>query len=841
MIEHGGNLEKLAERAGCAPDELLDFSVNLNPFGPPEGFFSVPFRSMDGLAPYPELHAESLCRLLAEKHAVPETCILFGNGSSELLSLIPRVMADTVRRAVVLVPGYLEYAESCRLAGLPVTPFVLSEEQDFVPDLEQLSAFLKDGDLLFIGNPANPSGVAVEPEKLYALIDSRRDVFFVVDEAFADFSGKSLFPFGRGENLLILRSMTKYYALAGLRMGYSVAPEGVISRMRELQVPWSVGRVARDAAEFLLSLPEKNDSGIADLRTALSDGLRAAGLRVFPSEANYLLVKGPEHLADLLLKKYHIAVRDCSNYPGLSSSFFRVAVRLERENRILLDAIAGALNVPVKARLNLHKKRPALMFQGTCSNAGKSILTAAFCRILLQDGYRPAPFKAQNMALNSYVTPDGGEIGRAQAVQAAACRRVPDVRMNPILLKPESDLGSQVILLGKPIGRYRVREYFAKKRDLWEEVKKAYDSLSSEYDCVVLEGAGSPGEVNLKSSDIVNMRMAEYASSPVVLVGDIDRGGVYASFIGTYATLDPWERSLLCGFAVNKFRGDPGLLADAHAYVERMTGKPVLGVVDYLRDLGLPEEDSVGFSFSRPIEREPDALDIAVIHLGHISNFTDFAALELEPDARMRIVRSASEFGSPDLILLPGTKSTAADLEQLRKSGLADRIIHSSVPVAGICGGLQIMGTRLTDPDGIESSAGSEISCLNLLPLTTVMRNPKTVRHSTASFSGEAVLSGYEIHNGVTHSDDPELETAWSPDGRPLAFRRGRFFATYLHGVFDDDSFRRDFLNRIRVEKGMPEKTTLTHFEIEHALDALADHVRSRIDVPALYRRMGLK
>ena len=340
------------------------------------------------------------------------------------------------------------------------------------------------------------------------------------------------------------------------------------------------------------------------------------------------------------------------------------------------------------------------MLQGTCSNAGKSILTAAFCRILLQDGRRVAPFKAQNMALNSYVTPDGGEIGRAQAVQAEACRLDPDVRMNPILLKPESDLGSQVIVKGRAIGHMKVREYYANKPRLWQTVKSCYDSLAAEYDAIVLEGAGSPGEVNLKANDIVNMNMAAHAGAKVLLAGDIDRGGVYASFLGTYATLTPAERELLAGFAVNKFRGDPSLLADAHSYLERATGKPVLGVVDWQPDLGLPEEDSVNFSFIRPAPKHDRTLDLALIQLGHIANFTDFVPFELEPDVTVRKIRHASELGEPDILVLPGSKSVAADLAMLDREGfrpLIRELVARGCHFVGICGGLQLAGREFLE------------------------------------------------------------------------------------------------------------------------------------------------
>ncbi len=345
----------------------------------------------------------------------------------------------------------------------------------------------------------------------------------------------------------------------------------------------------------------------------------------------------------------------------------RIAVRTAEENERLCHALQDALGVTRKSVG--RRMKPAVMLQGTSSNAGKSIMAAAFCRILLQDGYSVAPFKAQNMSLNSYVTRDGGEMGRAQVVQAQACRIDPDVRMNPILLKPSSDTGAQVILMGKPVGNMDVNTYIRYKPEAFTAVKEAYDSLASEHDVIILEGAGSPAEVNLKHHDIVNMTMARYARSPVILVGDIDRGGVFASFIGTMEVLAEWERALVAGFVINRFRGDKSLLDDAINYVERYTGRPTFGVVPYLQDLGLPEEDSVTFKSGPKEETRPagDVVEIALIDLPHISNFTDFDSLRLEPDVHLSIVREPRDMGHPDVVILPGSKNVIGDLDYLEE------------------------------------------------------------------------------------------------------------------------------------------------------------------------------
>jgi cobyric acid synthase CobQ len=566
--------------------------------------------------------------------------------------------------------------------------------------------------------------------------------------------------------------------------------------------------------------------------------------------ANYLLVRrlhSCNDFYDRLLKEYHIAVRNCGNFRGLDENYFRIGLRTEEENDLLAAAVGNVLDVTVKPSgfyLKKQRRKPSLMLQGTCSNAGKSILTAAFCRILLQDGYDVAPFKAQNMALNSYVTLDGCEMGRAQAVQAEACRLSPDVRMNPVLLKPSSDTGSQVIVLGKPVANMEARKYYTAKTILFDTVKSAYDSLEKDHEVIVLEGAGSPGEMNLKHADIVNMNMARYAESPVLLAGDIDRGGVYASFIGTVETFEPWERDLLKGFIVNKFRGDASLLTAAHDYVYNFTGKPVLGVVPYLKDLGLPEEDSVSFSFTRPCEKFAQTIDVALIALDHIANFTDFTPFEIEPDVNVRKVRKLSELGNPDLIILPGSKNVIGDMEVLRRNGLDTAIkdkVKGGAWLAGICGGLQLAGEIVEDPHGLES-ASKTTAGLGLLPLRTILEKEKILRLTKAVLTADnRQVSGYEIHHGITECGNEQLISMRTSTGEPVGFAAGKVWVTYLHGVFDDDLFRREFIDMIRSDRGLPPlHKVCAEYSTENALNRLADTVRGSVNLREIYKIMGL-
>ena len=502
-----------------------------------------------------------------------------------------------------------------------------------------------------------------------------------------------------------------------------------------------------------------------------------------------------------------------------------------------------------------------VMVQGTASHVGKSVLVTALCRIFRQDGYRVAPFKAQNMSNNSFVTPDGGELGRAQAVQAEACGVEPQVEMNPILLKPEANHRSQVVLLGKPVAK-ATAEYFATAKPmLWENVARSLDTLRSQYDVVVIEGAGSPAEINLKQNEIVNMRVALHSGAPVLLTGDIDRGGVFASLIGTMEILEPKERDAINAFIINKFRGDVSLLEPGLVWLEERTGKPVLGVVPYYRDIEIAEEDSVS------LERREQSmflgdyvLDIAVISLPHISNFDDFDPLNREPGVRLRYVENRDSLGEPDLIILPGTKTTMADLWWLREQGIAAEIqrqAQSGTPVIGICGGYQMMGRRILDPHGVESPEPEEAG-LQLLPVDTVFASVKETHRVSGQVlastgllerSGSAALEGYEIHMGSSNpvgtSSRPfsisRQGQAASEDGAISS--DGRVLGTYVHGLFNSYELRRSLLEQLADWKGaaLPGTTeTGGQLSRDGEYDKLAQTVRNSLDMDLFYRISGL-
>lgn len=453
-----------------------------------------------------------------------------------------------------------------------------------------------------------------------------------------------------------------------------------------------------------------------------------------------------------------------------------------------------------------------LMVQGTASHVGKSTLVAALCRIAANAGYRVAPFKAQNMSLNAAVTPDGGEIGRAQFTQAEAARVVPTVQMNPILLKPTDDQRSQVVLLGRPIGTERAAEYFERRDTLWPVVADSLKALLDSHDLVIIEGAGSPAEINLASREIVNMRVALYAEAPVILVGDIERGGVFASLYGTVALLNEAERRTIRGFLINKFRGDPSLIEPGPGMLAERTGIPTLGVIPYLPDLGLPEEDTLGIPTDRV---ESPIIDIAVVRFPHMANFDDFDPLRRERGVGVRFVDRVDQLGKPDLIVLPGTKTTVADLAWLRTRGFAGALTKDTA-ILGICGGYQMLGREIRDPLHVESPHEC-IEGLGLLPVVTTFEAVKTTRRVAGG--------GYEIHNGISEG--------------PLA--EGCVAGTYVHGLFDEASTRRRMLRQLAANKGIEIDLGPLPRTKDDMFDALAEHISRYCDVPAILRLAGLE
>ncbi len=511
------------------------------------------------------------------------------------------------------------------------------------------------------------------------------------------------------------------------------------------------------------------------------------------------------------------------------------------------------------SRLNLRAR--ALMIAGTSSHAGKSVIATAFCRLFAERGIRVAPFKAQNMSLNSYVTLEGGEIGRAQAAQAEAAGIEPHVHMNPILLKPAGGV-SQVVVLGEPAATLSAREYYAAKDRFWQAAAGAYDDLASRYEIVVLEGAGSPVEINLIEHDLANYRSARHADAAVVIVADIERGGVFAQIVGTWELTPEADRERIVGFLINKFRGDPTLLDSGLRMIESRTGKPVLGVLPYLENLRVDQEDSLSLdddsgSIPDVSGQDGESTDVAVVRVDSISNFTDFDPFRREPGVRLRFVREARELGAPDLVIFPGSKATASDLARLRDRGFADRIEKLARDpdgpiIIGICGGFQMLGDRIDDPEGVESRDPT-VPGLGLLGVVTrfsPIKHRFRVTGSTRTGPIASVVRGYEIHMGRTDRRpdvEPWIELVREPSGETIADGAvdpsGRIFGTYIHGIFDNRLFFNQLIDLLRKRRGLspvdPERGRAFHAARSDRYAPIAEALRTHVDLATIDRALA--
>ncbi len=910
--KHGGDLLLLSKQSNKDINSLLDFSINIRPEGMPEFLKAAILKTINLCERYPSPKAEEAKKTAAEYFDLNEQNFVFGNGSNEILHASLDVLAlDGYKTLCTFEPAFSEYSIAAKKVGLdeyqiimPLTnPLDISktieiknennfnQQIEFAEDYSSLEDFefsnlekfedeiskIPHKSIVIFANPGNPSGIYFPLELCKKWVDSRKDCIFIFDEAFIDYlthDPKETAISLLSENCMILRSLTKFYSIASLRLGYLVCEQNFARKLQEKLPVWNVNAMAlaciekiftKDSQKIIQDAKKTRENNVMRRFHLYSMLQKIDNINIYPSKANYVLFslpKAPKNLWERLLKEYGIVLRNCSNYVSLEcGNYFRVAVRFPSDHEKLVRAIQEICGQETKK--NEKKKTPALMLLGTSSNAGKSVITAAFCRIFTEDGYRVKPFKAQNMSLNSGVTALGEEMGRAQIVQAQAAKVDPDARMNPILLKPHSDTGSQVVLLGKAMGHFHIKDYYEKKAKLWDTVCTAYDELAESCDVMVLEGAGSPAEVNLKEVDIVNIRMAEYAKAATLLVGDIDRGGIYASFLGTWLTFTPSEEKCLTGYLVNRFRGDASLLNPAHDYLLEHTNKPVLGVVPFIKDIKIPEEDMAGTIWAAPDKKKSQdyalggldrPLDIAIIQLAHISNHTDFEPLGIEEQCHVRAVRTKEEFGNPDLLILPGSKSVSADLQKLQESGLTELIIEHAKDkwILGICGGLQMMGLEIFDPLQVESTEKS-IQALGLININSEFAKDKTLTAISDVKSPLGTLSGYEIHHGISDIANEIDYTKFSKDlvqiveksfwhnSIALGYFNKRRWATYVHGLFDEDEFRHNFLNHVRQDLGLNPLKHKNSYDMEIAFTQLAKIVRENVDMEAIYKAMGLK
>lgn len=906
----------MAHMHGGANAHTLDFSANITPLGMhPAAREAVSFLALETepLARYPEPDCAGLRELLAQfwsdenasgHEPLRAEHFVCGAGAVDLIFALVQCLSQkkagnpTQSSTVVVVESaFTEYARAAELNGMTVRRLLLPETNGFsfsTTDLPRLEAVLDGADLLFLASPANPSGTVVDGDLLcqIAALCEKRAVQFVLDACFCQFSEKA----ERGVRALVsrhrefpravvLNAFTKFYGMAGLRLGYTLCFSADVARaLQDCMRPWAVGAAALAAgtavlraelaeraeiaeraeknaatqAEKMLRAPtqwERNTHALVSAeRERLAGELKALGFSVAAGDANFILFRAAQNCGrlDRELLSQGISIRSCADFHGLDARWYRIAVRTPSENTRLLDALRSHRSSTQPPR----SKAAAIMVQGTMSNAGKSLLVAALCRIFRQDGYRVAPFKSQNMALNSGVTADGLEMGRAQIMQAEAAGVLPDVRMNPILLKPTGDHVSQVIVNGEPTGTMDARTYFSHRKKLIPQILSAYESLAEENDIIIIEGAGSPAEINLKQDDIVNMGLAELVDAPVLLAGDIDRGGVFSSLYGTVALLEPHERRRIKGFVINKFRGDVSLLQDGLDQIRRLTGIPVLGVVPFIENLLIDDEDSLSSQLETQTKQDA-LLHIAVVRLPYISNFTDISAFSRLPFVQVSFFGNLEEYaacvtecGEPDMFILPGTKNTVHAMQWLvdsRISRLIFRKAKSGVPVAGICGGFQLLGMALHDADGNEdASAQSNMSALGLLPVETHFTAEKTrVQVSEklpamggvfAPLSGCAV-KGYEIHHGRTQFV-PGTEDGISEQGRkrmPLVCVDGNVLGTYVHGFFDSEEICRAIITMLCERKDIPVPACESYESVREAeYNRLASVVRASLDMDAV-------
>lgn len=863
---HGGDYRTVAAalEIGRIPKPRFDFSVNLNPLGPPPGVRSLLWREMHSIETYPDAAARRAEANLAQAHGLPPEAVVVENGSTEIFGLMLRALAP--RRVGWIDPCYAGYAEACRALDVEgVSIAQTGPSDDFRIRVEDLA--VDDVDLVFLGSPNNPTGTVIDPNAIVNAAVRHPRCWFVVDESFMDFlpdaADRTLIRGETPENLVVIKSLTKFFAIPGLRLGMACGAPGVMARVRACRLPWSVNALAQAAGEVLYKdreYIERSRRVTAELGNEFARELSAlSGWKVFPVRVNFLLVRLPtdwpvSRLQRELLQA-GILIRSCANFPGLGEGYCRLAVRPRDEMDAFMEA-ARALSAKGSAGATSPLRRPrtpAIMVVGTMSNAGKSVVAAGFCRLFARRGHAVAPFKAQNMALNSFVTQEGGEMGRAQVVQARAACVPPHTDMNPVLLKPLGEKGSQVIVDGHAIGNFSARDYYAMKSRMRAAAHAAYDRLAEQYELIVMEGAGSPAEINLQAEDFVNMDMADYAGAATVLVADIDRGGVFASILGTILLLQPRHRALLKGIIINKFRGDVSLLDSGIRDIEAMTGVPVLGVLPYLRDLRIEAEDSLHLE-GRPAKSDgqPEALHVAVIRLPRISNFTDFLVLERTRGVRVSYPCKPDDMQAADLIVIPGTKNTRADLRYLRETGW-DRALQEArrkgTPLFGICGGFQMLGRTVSDPHGVEGVPGEERG-LEFLSVATTLEPEKELAQvegvtgaSVPFASAGTRFEGYEIHAGRTSSEEAGALEITRRRGAPVSESAGAVssdglvFGCYVHGFLDAAEIRTQLLEWLCRRKGIP--VPIGAFELTGSVDEfdrLADAIEEHVDLGPLDR-----
>lgn len=867
MKLHGGTLNS----------NILDFSANISPLGmhfsASESLHQLSLNP-DFLCSYPDCDCVELRNLLSQFWSFDSQNIICSNGAVDLIFSISEIFSK--KTAIILEPSFSEYENALKIKNKNIS---IQNTTDFYN-------IKIDFDIFFATSPSNPLGQILSFDDILFIEKQceKNNAIFVLDSCFSQFSSdcesilrriisqKENFP-----NLIILNAFTKFYGMAGLRLGFALCFSSEIAKkINENKISWSVNSVAQLCAISILKTElSKNSTWASSIQNLIQteksrfyNFFDSHKIPYFKSEANFITFNfdfdsisisnskfGIEKngVVEILQNKFQI--RSCVDFKTLGKNYHRVAIKNSFENGQLLEILESIFSVSKKT-IGKTKKALPLMIQGTMSNAGKSILVAGLCRIFKKDGFKVAPFKSQNMALNSGVTKDGLEMGRAQIMQAQACGIEPNVKMNPILLKPNSQTGSQIIVNGEIFGNMSAKDYFSFRKTLIPKILDSYNSLAEENDIIVIEGAGSPAEINLKKDDIVNMGLAELVDAPVLIAGDIDRGGVFASLYGTFSLVTSFERKRIKGFIINKFRGDKKLLDDGLEQLYNLTGKKILGVVPYISDLKIDDEDSLAFENLCEKNDSSILLNVFVVQLPYISNFTDINAFENIPFVRVKYFSSVLEFenlkkqfGNPDLMILPGSKNSIKAMEFLTETqnekNISD-LIKSFVKenlLIGICGGFQLLGELLDDSNGNEDSSKQKLNGLGLLPIKTIFTKEKTriqvcenlpkVEGSFQILSDKKVF-GYEIHQGITKDIKTENIVRFASNKN--------VFGSYIHGFFDSDSILQSILELLAEQKNikLPKFESLQSKK-EKEFDRLEKNLRESLNLEEIYKIIGIR
>lgn len=844
---HGGRLSEA--RLKFQRDDFLDFSVNTNAFWqPPSLPPSVPSRH--AMNQYPEADAATLTDQLAALYGAEPTHILPTAGAIEALYLATRLFAN--KTALLFHPSFADYSRACSAAGIHArSASLLPDPPDIESAVEQLCAV----DFVILGNPNNPTGRLFPNLKKLIAHPKLTNLAWIVDEAFIEFTAASdqtslLQRLAKRPNIILLRALTKSWSIPGLRLGFLATSNSLwMKQLQAWQPPWPIHGITEAWSRLHLNVETQTSmrasmEELGAIRADFSEALDALpGLKAQPSHANFLLVECASKNAEAIAHKLGEAgflVRLCRGFEGLEPhTHLRLAVRTRAENKRLLAALADVLQ-PAKST---HKKHPspkrgmrAISVLGTSSNSGKSWVATALCAWLRRKGVRVAPFKAQNMSNNSAVTLDGGEIGRAQAVQAEACGLAPSVRMNPILLKPSGNAGSQLVRLGRAEGHIKAAEYYKIIETLWPTVTESLKYWENRCDALVIEGAGSPVELNLMQRDLVNFRPVRHLESRWLLVADIERGGVFAQAAGTWSLTPPDDQSRCIGLIVNKFRGDLSLFAEAGKFLAPHFGAPFLGTLPFAAHLQPENEDSLS---EEPNRGASTAAPIHWIRFPHTSNSQDTNPWSLDEGVRIEWTDAPKDLEGASVIILPGSKNTVSDLRWLKKSGLADAICAArqrGALVLGICGGFQMLGEKISDPKGIAGDAGEEQG-LGLLPLETWFTEAKEVRTVEAIFQGER-WNAYEIHMGRTKFTahcDPLLQVADTHGPRDEGVRIKNVWGTYLHGFFEATEVRREICRLAKINGHRPSLISFRK-QRETLYDGMADLLEEHLNLEELWR-----